>query len=86
MQGDLHDNKKIPKELSERITNLLVDIKEKLSDIFEKDLYGKKGSRFAGEKDLIKVARNLKEEIDEEVENRNTMLKDEIIERGSQSL
>ena len=41
LQSDLGDSKKIPKELSERITNLLVDIKEKLSDIFDKDIYGK---------------------------------------------
>lgn len=84
LQHDLSDNKKIPKELSERITNLLVDIKEKLPDIFERDLYGKgKGSKFSAEKDLMKVARNLKNEIDDEVENKNSMLKDEIISRSS---
>ena len=37
----------------------------------------------ASEKDLMKVARNLKYEIDEEVENKNSMLKDEILERSN---
>ena len=85
LQSDLGDSKKIPKEISERITNLLVDIKEKLSDIFDKDIYGKgKGQKMnASEKDLMKVARNLKYEIDEEVENKNSMLKDEILERSN---
>jgi hypothetical protein len=37
----------------------------------------------ASEKDLMKVARNLKYEIDEEVENKNSMLKDEILEKSN---
>ena len=82
LASGLGDSKVMPSEESERIKAMLgagqYGEQSKLSDIFQNS-----NNKNGGQNDALNAMRYLKIEIDDEVDNKNLMLKDQILDQGT---